>query len=74
MFHVRAEGDEAEIRQGPAADPDLIVGGDTVTFLDVAAGRLAPAEALDTGAIRVEGDPEALARCLAMLGSSHANH
>jgi DNA-binding HxlR family transcriptional regulator len=74
VFHVRAEGDEAEIRQGPAADPDLIIGGDTETFLGVAAGRLAPAEAVDTGVIRVEGDREALARCLAMLGPSHANH
>ena len=73
-FHVKAEGDEAEIRQGPAADPDLIIGGDTETFLGVAAGRLAPAEALDTGVIRVEGHREALARCLAMLGPSHANH
>jgi DNA-binding HxlR family transcriptional regulator/putative sterol carrier protein len=73
-FYVRAEGEEAEIRQGPAADPDLIVGGDTETFLSVAAGRLSPAEAVDTGAIRAEGDREALARCLAMLGQSRANH
>jgi DNA-binding HxlR family transcriptional regulator/putative sterol carrier protein len=72
VFHVRAEGDETEIRLGPAADPDLIVGGDTETFLDVAAGRLAPAEAVDTGAIQAEGDREALARCLAMLGSARA--
>lgn len=74
VFHVRAEGGKAEIRQGPAADPDLIVGGDTETFLGVAAGRLAPAEAVDTGAIWVEGDRETLARCLAMLEPSRANH
>ena len=24
LFHVQVEGDEAEVRQGPAADPDLI--------------------------------------------------
>ena len=73
VFHVRAEGDEAEIRQGPASDPDLIVDGDAETFFGVAAGRLSPAEAVGTGAIRVEGDREALARCLTMLGSSRAN-
>lgn len=73
VFHVRAVGDEAEIRQGPATDPDLIVGGDTEAFLAIAAGRLAPAEAVDTGAIWVDGDREALARCLAMLGPSRAN-
>jgi putative sterol carrier protein len=55
-------------------NPDLIVGGDTETFLGVAAGRLAPAEAVSTGAIRVEGDREVLARCLAMLGPSRSNH
>jgi putative sterol carrier protein len=74
VFHVKIEGDEAEIRQGPAADPDLIVGGDAATFLSVAAGRLAPVEALDTSAIWVGGNPEAVARCLTMLGSSHADH
>jgi DNA-binding HxlR family transcriptional regulator len=73
VFHVRAEGDDAKIRQGPAADPDLIVDGDAETFFGVAAGRLSPAEAVGTGAIRVEGDREALARCLTMLGSSRAN-
>jgi putative sterol carrier protein len=73
-FHVKAERDELEVRQGPAADPDLIVGGDVETFLAIAAGRLLPAEAVDTGAIRVEGDRQALARCLAMLGPSRANH
>ena len=74
LFHVRVEGGEAEARQGRATDPDLIVSGDTETLLGVAAGRLAPAEAVETGAVRVEGDREALARCLAMLGASRANH
>jgi DNA-binding HxlR family transcriptional regulator/putative sterol carrier protein len=74
LFQVRVEGGEAEARRGSAADPDLIVSGDTETLLSIAAGRLAPAEAVDTGAIRVEGDRQALARCLAMLGASRANH
>ena len=70
LFHVRVEGDETEVRQGPAADPDLTVSGDTETLLGVTAGRLALAEAVDTGAIEIEGDRGALVRCLAMLGSS----
>ena len=74
LFHVRVEGGEAEARQGRATDPDLIVSGDTKTLLGVAAGRLVPAEAVETGAIQIEGSPEALARCLAMLGASRANH
>lgn len=69
LFHVRVEGDGAEVRQGPAADPDLIISGDTETLLGVAAGRLTLAEAVEAGAIATEGDRDSLARCLAMLGS-----
>src|SRR5215208_3983641 len=65
LFHVRVEGDEAEVRQGSAADPDLIISGDTETFLNVAAGRLTLAEAIEAGAIATEGDRGSLARCLA---------
>jgi DNA-binding HxlR family transcriptional regulator len=70
LFHVQVEGDEAEVRQGPAGDPDLIISGDTETLLSVAAGRLMLAEAVEAGAIATEGDRGSLARCLAMLGSS----
>jgi hypothetical protein len=69
LFHVQLEGDEAEVRQGPAADPDLIISGDTEILLSVAAGRLTLAEAVEAGAIVTEGDRGSLARCLAMLRS-----
>jgi DNA-binding HxlR family transcriptional regulator/putative sterol carrier protein len=69
LFHVQVDGDEPELRQGPAADPDLIISGDTETLLGVAAGRLTLAEAVEAGAIATEGDRGPLARCLAMLGS-----
>jgi hypothetical protein len=69
IFHVQVEGDGAEVRQGPAADPDLIISGETETLLSVAAGRLTLAEAVEAGAIASEGDRDSLARCLAMLGS-----
>jgi DNA-binding HxlR family transcriptional regulator/putative sterol carrier protein len=70
LFHVQFDGDEAEVRQGPAADPDLIISGETVTLLNVAAGRLTLAEAVEAGVIATEGDRDSLARCLAMLGSA----
>jgi DNA-binding HxlR family transcriptional regulator/putative sterol carrier protein len=69
LFHVQVDGDEPELRQGPAADPDLTISGDTETLLGVAAGRLTLAEAVEAGAIATEGDRGPLARCLAMLGS-----
>ncbi len=71
VFHVRVEDGEAEAWQGPGADPDLVIGGDTEAFLAVAAGRLAPEEAVASGAIRVEGDHNDLARCVEMLRPRH---
>ena len=72
VFHVRVEGGGVEARQGPAADPDLVVAGTTEAFIAVAAGRMGPEEAVRAGSIRVEGSREsggqdALARCLGML-------
>ncbi len=69
LFQVQLEGDEAEVRQGPAADPDLTISGDTETLLGVAAGRSTLAEAVEAGAIATEGDRGPLTRCMAMLGS-----
>jgi putative sterol carrier protein len=69
LFHVQVEGEAAEVRQGPAADPDLIISGDTETLISVAAGRVRLAEAIEAGAIATEGDRGSLARCLATLGS-----
>jgi DNA-binding HxlR family transcriptional regulator/putative sterol carrier protein len=70
VFHVRVGDGEVEVRQGPATDPDLILRGDTRTFLALAAGHLEPAEAVESGAIVVEGDQGSLTRCVKMLGSS----
>jgi HxlR-like helix-turn-helix/SCP-2 sterol transfer family len=72
VFHVRVEEGGVEARQGPAADPDLVVAGATEAFIAVAAGRVEPEEAVEAGSIRVEGSREggghdALVRCLGML-------
>jgi DNA-binding HxlR family transcriptional regulator/putative sterol carrier protein len=70
-FHLRVRDGEVEALQGPAAvDPDLVVRGDTQAFLALAAGRVEPKEALDSGEIRIEGDQETLARCAEVLGLS----
>jgi len=60
-FHLLVgEGGKAEARQGSVPDPDVVVTGDAETFLAVASGRLGPEEALESGALRVEGDRETL--------------
>jgi DNA-binding HxlR family transcriptional regulator len=73
-FHLRIEdGREAEIRQGSAPDPDLVVVGDAKTFLAVASGRLRPEEAVESEALWVEGEGDEerqalLVQCLAAIG------
>ncbi len=73
VFHLRVGDGEVEARQGAAPDPDLVVLGETETFLAVTSGRLGPKEAVESGALRVEGGAEGsrdplLARCLAAIG------
>ncbi len=70
VFHVRVRDGKAEAWQGPASEPDLTVSGDTQAFLALASGQLEPAAAIESGFIRVEGDHNALARCLKMFGLS----
>ena len=72
VFQVRVGEGGVEARQGPAAEPDLVVAGATEAFIAVAAGRTGPEKAVEAGSIWVEGSRkgdgrEALARCLRML-------
>ena len=80
-FHVRVrdseEGERVEARQGSVPDPDLVVIGDTETFLAVASGLRRPEEAVESGALRVEGDREEdqealLAWCQHLIGPTVA--
>ena len=69
---MRVEKGGVEARQGPAADPNLVVAGATEAFIAVAAGHMRPEEAVEAGSIRVEGSREdgghdTLVRCLSML-------
>ena len=71
------EGERVEVRQGSVPDPDLVVTGDAETFLAVASGRLSPEEAVQSGALRVEGDREEdrealLAWCQSLVGPAAA--
>src|SRR5919199_367041 len=71
-YHLRVEegeeGKKVEARQGPASDPDLLIGGDAETFLAVASGRLSPEEAVRSGALSAEGDGEPLLAWCQSLG------
>jgi DNA-binding HxlR family transcriptional regulator len=76
-FHVRIrdseEEERVEVKQGPASDPDLVVIGAAETFLAVVSGRRSPEEAVQSGALWVEGEREEdrealLAWCQSLVG------
>ncbi len=69
-FHLRVKDGEVKALQGPAVDPNLVVRGGTQAFVALAAGRVEPAEALDSGEIWIQGDQETLTRCVEILGLS----
>jgi DNA-binding HxlR family transcriptional regulator/putative sterol carrier protein len=80
-FYLRVgdgeEEERVEARQGQVPDPDLVVIGDAETFLAVASGRLSLAEAVNSRALRVEGDREEdqvalLAWCQHLIGPTAA--
>jgi DNA-binding HxlR family transcriptional regulator len=80
-FHVRvADGDRekrVEARQGSAPDSGTVVVGDSRTLLAVASGKLSLDEALESGALLVEGEREGdrealLAWCRNLAGPSAA--
>ncbi|PLS82844.1 MAG: transcriptional regulator [Actinobacteria bacterium] len=72
VFHLRVRDGEVEAHQGPAPDADLVLIGDTETFLALASKRLEPKEAVESGALTIEGAGESqdvlLMRCLALIG------
>src|SRR6266540_4011456 len=61
VFHLRVADGAAEVRQGPAADPDLVVACDLQTFLEVWTGLATPDR------LEVEGSRAALRRCLRLF-------
>ncbi len=67
-FHVAVEDGTACTRTGPApGGAGITVDCDVQTFLALAAGRMTTADALDSGAVRMEGDPATLGRAFELL-------
>lgn len=61
VVHLRVEDGVLELDEGPLADADLRISTD-LTLRRLMTGELRPAEALESGKVRVEGDPDLLAR------------
>jgi DNA-binding HxlR family transcriptional regulator len=76
-FHVRVGhgGEEVEARQGSAPDPNPVVVGDSETLIAVASGKRSLDEALESGALLIEGEGDweaLLAWCRYLAGPSAA--
>jgi DNA-binding HxlR family transcriptional regulator len=71
-FYLRVGEGRVEARQGGADEPDVVISGGAGTFLALTAGRLGPEEALASGKIRLEDEPDggAMAWCLQTLGKA----
>jgi DNA-binding HxlR family transcriptional regulator len=63
VFTVRLEDGCLHTDLGAGADADLDVAMDVATFFALASGELPATEAIEQGRVRLEGDPETLARC-----------
>lgn len=68
-MHLRAgDGGEVRVVRGPAPEPSLVVRTDPKTFALVGARRLDPLDGIVEGRLDLTGSPEALQRCLHLIG------
>lgn len=69
---VAIRGGELRTSEGPADQPDVVLATDHETFAGLGRGIVSPAQAIAAGKLRVEGDPDAVARCAALFGMGDA--
>jgi len=67
-FEVRVDHAETRTRQGPAADPDVILTTDLETFRGLLRHRVSPGEAQGNGSVRVDGDEGSLQQFVDLFG------
>ncbi|MGH3995781.1 MAG: SCP2 sterol-binding domain-containing protein, partial [Pseudonocardiaceae bacterium] len=69
-FHLRLCGGTAIAQRGPAGEPSVVVHAAATTFVKIGAALLSPFDALVSGMLRIDGDPDAAQRCTRLLGLS----
>lgn len=72
VLEVRVSHGTLAVRQGEGRDADARFYTDLPSYLGLLRGRLAPAQALAQGLVRVEGDPDALERFVRMCAVAPA--
>ncbi len=67
VFHARICNQSIETKLGPAWDPDVRLVTDETTFFDVAAEKLSVEQAVESGRLSLEGEPEAVRTSLELF-------
>jgi DNA-binding HxlR family transcriptional regulator len=65
---VTVRAGKIDVRQGPAERPGVVLHTDTQTFVGLGSGQITPAQAIEAGTLRVEGDSAAAQRCAELFG------
>jgi DNA-binding HxlR family transcriptional regulator/putative sterol carrier protein len=67
-FHVSIDDGAADLKQGPAVAPDLVIACDASTFMAVGSRSLSPKEAIMSRRATMEGASAALKHCIEIFG------
>ena len=66
---IAGKAGDIQSREGPADDPDLVLCTDPMTFALLGRGELSARDAIESGALTVEGDAAAAERCAALFAA-----
>jgi DNA-binding HxlR family transcriptional regulator len=69
-FAIKVHNGAATFHAGSVPLPNLTITCDAETFIRIGARMLTPFDAIVTGAVKVDGEPEVIHRCTRMLGLS----
>ncbi|TDD55527.1 transcriptional regulator [Saccharopolyspora elongata] len=68
VFTVEVADGQVHVRRGSGElPPAIVVGADPETFIRIGARMLSPFDAIITGGLTIDGDPDAIQRCVRML-------
>lgn len=68
VLQVQVQAGALLVRQGQGLKPDVVFHTEMPVYMGLFAGQIDPGVAVSAGLIRIEGDPEALSRFLAISG------
>jgi SCP-2 sterol transfer family len=66
-FHVDIDDGAVSARLAEAEQPDLVIETDVATSIDLMLRRLAPANALRSGSVTIDGSAAEFRRCIDLL-------